>query len=195
MPTPEQARGFIVRVNDGNDSNVQRDIVILSTAKYPNKFYNTAIPTDLKGFPGPVVLTINPGVLTDTDFYKLDPIPSNLMFVRFRANRWNMPLLGKEAIRYYTSRFVPVILTFMAYYSAESIPVGYRDDYLLRKRTLNSYFAITTDAWRKIMRRYEDNALVSSCGKIEGERGKTGCKLCGNCLREFYATKMRLNQG
>ena len=191
MPTPEQARGYVVRVNDGNDSNVQRDLVIEATKNYPEKFYNTAIPRALNTFPGPVVLTVNPGKFTDNTFFSLDPIPPNLMFVRIRANTWNMPNVGKRAIDYYTSRGVCVVLTFMAYHSAESIPVAYRVDYLLRKRTLNSYFAITTDAWRKIMRRYEDNILVRSCG-FEGERGKAACKLCGNCLREFYATRERM---
>ena len=190
-PTPEQARGYVVRVNDGNDSNVQRDLVISSTDCYQDRFFNTAIPRALESFPGPVVLTVNPGKFTDNTFYSLDPIPPNLMFVRIRANTWNMPNVGKRAIDYYTSRGVCVVLTFMAYHSAKSIPVPYRVDYLLRKRTLNSYFAITTDAWRKIMRRHEDNILVRSCG-FEGERGKTACRLCGNCLREFYATRERM---
>ena len=68
-PSPDQphlsqawrkARGDgIVRVNCGNDSNNQREHVILaSTAEYPRRFFNTSIAKF--DFPGPVVLTANP---------------------------------------------------------------------------------------------------------------------------------------
>jgi hypothetical protein len=172
MPSDEEAKNRIVRVNDGNDSNVERELVLRETARYQHKFYNTSIP---KPFDLPWVLTINPGKMTDVDFHKLDPIPKTLMFVRFRANTWNSELMD-DAVAYYTRCNVPVVLTF----------------YMLRKRTLNEYLAITTSAWRRVMQRYEDNPLVHSCGKIEGEKGKSGCKYCGNCLREYYATMERL---
>ena len=97
MPSYEQSRGRIVRVNDGNDSNVDPDLVVQKTKIYEDAFFNTAIPKNLENFPGPVVLTINPGDMTDKDFYKLDTIPLNLMFIRFRTNTWNLDLL-KQAI-------------------------------------------------------------------------------------------------
>jgi len=56
----------VVRVNDGNDSNVERNLVMATAAAFPMKFYNTAINKDLGGFDAPVVLTVNPGGYTNT---------------------------------------------------------------------------------------------------------------------------------
>jgi hypothetical protein len=189
MPTDIESTNRVVRVNDGNDSNVEHELVLKSTAHYRHKFYNTSIP---KAFDFPWVLTVNPGEMTDKSFHKLDPIPKTLMFVRFRANTWNLELMD-EVVAYYTSKNVPVVLTFMAYWKYEgSIPKAQVTKYVMRKRTLNSYLAITTAAWCRVMRHHEDNPLVHSCGKIEGEKGKSGCKFCGNCLREYYATLERM---
>jgi len=82
----EQSGARVVRVNDGNDSNVDRETVLDVTQHYEHKFYNTAIARDLGGFPGPVVLTLNPGKMTDKAWYCIDPIPGNLMFTRVRTN-------------------------------------------------------------------------------------------------------------
>lgn len=192
MPTQEESFDRIVRVNDGNDSNVQRDLVIESTKIYPQRFYNTAIPHELDKFGAPVVLTVNPGTMTDENYHQLDPIPDNLMFVRVRVSTWNLSMVD-EAVEYYTTREVPVVLTFMAYFNQE-VPEDHRENYTFRKRTLNSYWAITTDAWKKVMSRYQYNYWVHSCGKVEGEKGKTSCRHCGNCLREYFATMERLRQ-
>lgn len=192
MPTIKMAKGRVVRVNDGNDSNVQKDKVIFSTRRYPMKFYNTAIPKELDKFDAPVVLTLNPGMMTDKDVYLLDPIPKNLMFVRVRINTWNLDLV-KKVVEYYSTREVPVVLTFMAYFgTAAAIPEEHKADYIFRQRTLNSYWAIITDAWEKVMARYKYNKWVYSCGKIEGEKGTTACRHCGNCLREYFATMERM---
>ncbi|OGF35409.1 hypothetical protein A2468_02975 [Candidatus Falkowbacteria bacterium RIFOXYC2_FULL_46_15] len=201
MPSPEEARGRIIRVNDGNDSNVHRDLVLSMVEKYGYRdfFFNTAIPRDLEGFKVngrmyPVVLTANPADMTDKNFYALDPVPRNLMFVRFRTNFWNRHLMQK-CVEHYSERQIPVILTFMAYYE-DVIPVQYKKNYVYRQRTLNSYWAITTAGWRKIMRggKYFDpnNKWVYSCGKIEGELGTTACHRCGNCLREYFATQEKI---
>ena len=189
MPTVEQVGWRVVRVNDGNDSNVQRDLVLEETNKYPLKFYNTAIPKDLEGFKyAPVVLTVNPGRMTDTGSYFIEP-PKNLMFVRFRINTWNLSM-ASNVVRYYSERSVPIILTFMAYFE-DLPPTKHTKNYTFRKRTLNSYWAITTKAWEEIMDRYKYNKWVYSCGKIEGEKGTTACRHCGNCLREYFATMER----
>lgn len=89
MPSKEQARGMVVRVNDGNDSNNQQAFVIEACKKYEHKFYNTSIPTNLDHFDAPVVLTVNPGNLVDKSFWKLDTPPKNLMYVRVLTNTWN----------------------------------------------------------------------------------------------------------
>ena len=199
IPTPEQARGRVVRVNDANDSNNQRDLVMHTAAQYADAFYNTSRPR--LDFDKPVVLTINPGEMTDKSYYTLSDCglvyqaPKNLMFVRFRTNTWNKDLCSR-AVRYWTGLNVPVVLVFMAHNGEEDIPEDYRRDYVFRKRTLNSYWAITTTAWKEIVTRFLAMKLVYSCGRVEGELGDTKCKFCGNCLREYYATmeRMRLCQ-
>lgn len=188
---PEKVDYQIVRVNDGNDSNNNRTEVLSKTAHFLHKFYNTAIP-DLDEFISPVVLTVNPAGLTDYSFHLVEDAPKNLMFVRFRTNTWNLNVLDK-CVEFYSSIDVPIVLTFMAYYANSSIPSGNGTNYIYRKRTLNSYYAITTKAWRRIMERYQDNKWVHSCGKIEGEEGDTHCRFCGNCLREYFATLGRMD--
>jgi len=187
----EEMYSKVFRINDGNDSNVDRETVMEKTGKYLLKFYNTAIPRDLEEFDAPFVLTINPGFMTDRSWHKLIEIPKNLMFVRIRTNCWNLEQVVKPAVKYYTEKEVPVVLTFMAYFDTP-IPEGYEDDYIFRKRTLNSYNAITTQAWEEIMRMFKYNAYVYSCGKIEGEKGTTKCARCGNCIREFFVTMERM---
>ncbi|MFH0892092.1 MAG: hypothetical protein V1867_04915 [Candidatus Falkowbacteria bacterium] len=202
MPSPEEARGRVIRVNDGNDSNEHRDLVLSMVEKYGYEdfFFNTSFPHDLEGFKvngqmRPVVLTVNRGEMTDKSFHALDPIPRNLMFVRFRTNFWNRHIMQK-CIEYYSERNIPIVLTFMAHYDEDSIPAQHKKHYIYRQRTLNSYWAITTAGWRKIMRggKYFDpnNRWVYSCGKIEGELGTTACHRCGNCLREYFATQEKI---
>ena len=176
----------IVRVNDGNDSNVRKQHVENMVSRYQHKFYNTAIQK--LDFDAPVVLTVNPGKDTDARFAEIKDVPKNLMFVRFRVNTWNIK--GAAAcIKYYSGKSVPIVLTFMAYHDASSIPISHRVFYPERKRTLNSYFAITTSAWRGVMKQFEDNKYVYSCGR---EGVASGCKFCGNCLREYFAARCRM---
>lgn len=192
MPTIDDVGDRILRVNDGNDSFNKMDEVIRKTAEFPRKFYNTSIPKRLEEYPGPVVLTVNPGKRTNRGALLLPDPPKNLMFVRFRTNTFNLMSCDK-VVEYYTKKDVPVVLTFMAYFNtADQIPSYCKVDYIPRKRTTNEYHAITTQAWERVMYRYHREPLVSSCGKIEGEKGKTGCRWCGNCLREYYATEERL---
>lgn len=192
MPTIEQVGHRVVRVNDGNDSGVVRDVVMAAVKRFPLKFYNTAIAVGLDEFDAPVVLTVNPGTMTDKHSYFLGSIPINLMFVRFRTNMWNLNVLN-EAVEYYSEREVPIVLTFMAYFKSE-IGQRYEGSYVYRKRTLNSYWAIITRSWEAVMDRYKYNKWVYSCGKIEGEKGTTACRHCGNCLREFFATMERMKE-
>lgn len=182
----------VVRVNDGNDSNVDREMVLLRTKKFPLRFYNTSYPIDLAGYEMPVVLTANPGRMVDNGFHLLGEIPANLMFVRALVNMWNLDIVD-EIVSSFTSRNVPVVLTFMAYYQ-RSVTAGYDNCYVRRVRTQNEYSAISTHAWRGIMERYQDNLRVYSCGHIEGEDGDTKCKYCGSCLREYFATMERLSK-
>lgn len=194
MPSAERAKGFVVRVNDGNDSNVQRELVIASTKIYKDKFYNTSIPRKLKEFDAPVVLTINPGLYTNTEIHPLSsPLPINLMFVRVRVCSWNLDLVAK-AVEYYTERNVPVVLTFMRYYdTAEGMPKVHKDTfYVFKKKVLNDYWCLNDHGWKTIMNSYEHNKLVYSCGREGEEHGWFECRRCGHCLREYFNTKRRM---
>lgn len=180
----------VVRVNDGHDSNIMPKGMDIreATKQFPMKFYNTALPRNLDWFDAPVVLTLNPGKLTDTEFWEVPEAEfNNLMYVRFRTNTWNLKI-ADDAIEYYTSKEVPVVLTFMAYFhTIDHIPENHRKFYMERKRTSNVYTAITTEAWRDVMMRYEDNKWVDSCSKIEGELGTSACRFCGVCLKHYHA--------
>jgi len=190
MPTLEQVGHRVVRVNDGNDSSVNMHLVMKDVSHFPQKFYNTAIPLFLDKFDAPVVLTVNPGEMTDSEAYYVVP-PKNLMFVRVRTNTWNLHLVDM-VVSYYGILGVPIILTFMAYFT-QTIPARHKRNYTFRKRTLNSYWAITTKAWERVMSRYKFNKWVYSCGKMEGALGTTACRHCGNCLREYFVTMDRLS--
>lgn len=189
IPSVELTIGKIVRFNDGNDSNNQRDLVEETAKQYKDYFFNTAIPYKLGEFSAPVVLTINPGKMTDTEFYTLISIPKNLMFVRFRTNLWNIEILS-NAINFYTIKQIPIILTFMAYYT-QAISEQYKEDYIWKQRVTNSYWCLKQEKIDEIMNLFKDNPYVYSCGI----KGQYACKFCGNCIREYYNTKERLQNG
>jgi hypothetical protein len=188
-PTLRDTERRVVRVNDGNDSDHQRELVLERTQLYRHKFYNTSVPRDLEGFGAPVVLTVNPGRMTDERAHLLEQFPSNLMFVRFRANTWNTSLL-RDVMEHYADRHVPVVLTFMAYYTQKihesAIESGF---YSYRKRTLNSYWVITQAGWDHVYDPYRLHPYVYTCGK---DANTHACSRCGHCLREYFATLERM---
>ncbi len=186
IPTKEMAKGRIVRFNDGNDSNNQRELVEKTAKQYKDYFFNTAIPYKLEEFSAPVVLTLNLGKMTDVDFHKLEKIPNNLMFVRFRTNMWNVHML-EEAIKYYTSKKVILVVTFMAYYN-QLIREDYRKCYIWKKRTTNSYWCLKQEKINEIMNLFNNSPFVYSCGI----KGVYSCKFCGNCLRTYFLVKEKL---
>ena len=186
LPKHVDAADRIVRMNDGNDSNVERAQVERAASVYADAFFNTSMPTRLDEYPGPVVLTANPGKHTDARAHLVMP-PPNLMFVRARVNTWNLENVDRIVV-HYTTLEVPVVLTFMAYYD-ETIPDGHTDSYVYRKRTLNSYWVITPAAWDAVVARYASNKWVYTCGK---DADTHACSRCGNCLREYYATRERM---
>lgn len=185
---PEDVGHRIVRVNDGNDSGNNIELVLESTKHFKHKFYNTADMKVVEKLKGPTVLTINPALMTDYDFQQLDPIPENLMFVRFRANTWNLDIMD-DAIGYYTSRDIPLVVTFMAYHEKESIPDYCVDHYIYKKRTLNSYWVLKKNVWQYIAAQNIDNHLVDFCGKTGGSL----CRYCGNCLKHYFACLEKLD--
>jgi hypothetical protein len=202
MPSSAQAEGHVVRVNDGLDSHVDKGRVILATAGFCDRFFNTSWPD--ADFPGPVVVTINPGEKTNKAFWTLGDFgasqpPQNLMFVRFRVTPFN-EVLAQEAVNYWTKQEVPLVFVFMAYtqepvkkeirLGTECESRGEALGYVRRKRTRNEYWAVDPETWASIMYAYRKNDLVYSCG--EGMNGSIKCAMCGNCLRAYFAAKERM---
>ena len=186
IPSVEESEGRIVRVNSGHDSALQKDLVLKATELYHDKFYNTST-TDLD-FPAPVVMTANPARLTDKGFHKIENPPKNLMFVRARVNLWNVKLVA-DICYWYSQREVPVVLTYMRYSYIESIPETCRGKYDLKSHIINSYYSLPYQV------EFKDYLWYSSmyphiyyCGSYFS----SSCRTCGNCLREYYATKERI---
>jgi len=187
IPSKEKAKNKIVRFNDGNDSNNERMLVEKTAEQFKDCFFNTAIPNKLREFFRPVVLTVNPGDMTDDNFFKLKEIPNNLMFVRVRVNSWNINSVVIPVINYYTNKNVVVVLTFMAYYTRELIKNF--NDYIWHKRTTNDYWCLNSEKQEEIENIFKENPYVYSCGYKYTYK----CKFCGNCLREYFNTKERIN--
>ncbi|MEA3249391.1 MAG: hypothetical protein U9Q03_03475 [Patescibacteria group bacterium] len=197
MPPSEMAKGMTVRFNDGLDSAIDRDVVMEAAELYEDVFLNTSIPHDLAGFGHPVVLTVNPGKMTDRKAHLVDSCPPNLMFVRIRATAWNTELAA-QVVEHYTSRGVPVVFTFMAFFDQEGdengledIPEEFRELYSFQKRTTNSYWVASQEVWDMVLAPFADNPLVYTCGP----NAKTyPCKHCGNCEKLYLETKKRLDR-
>jgi hypothetical protein len=186
MPSPTEALGRVVRVNDGGDSSNDWPLAKEATALYVDKFYNTSQVFCLKDFDAPVVLTVNPGEMTDNDLWLVDKEEcKNIMFVRFRVNTWNISL-AKKCIKYYDAMGVPTVLTPMAYPSLLGIPDEEMKWYEWGKRTINEYWKLT-EGGKNVIRYALAWEKWSWC---EGE-----CKSCGNCLREYYRKKEELRDG
>ncbi len=180
---PTDTSGRIVRINDGNDSNVERSIVELTASKYSNYFFNTSISKQLDKFSAPVVFTCNPGEMIDIKFHKLDKKPDNLMFVRVRVNAWNARTVVKNAVKYFTDMDIRVVLTFVAYFTTY-IPKTHKEFYTYKVRTINAYYCINKQML-DVEGMFEDSPLVYTCGY----KGTHECHRCGNCIREFYRVK------
>jgi hypothetical protein len=188
IPSKGMAWGRVVRMNDGNDSNVERDLVEAVARQFKDYFFNTSIPADLERFSGPVVLTVNPGGMTNTDFHKLDKAPTNLMFVRVRTNMWNLEKVVDPVVKHYAVDLkVPVVITLMAYYT-QTIPDYYGPCYEWKTRTSNPYWVLKRELVLDLESRYVDSPNVYLCGR----HGSSVCSACGNCLREYYNAKERL---
>lgn len=191
-PSAEDANKRIVRVNSGHDSALLslKDMKSI-VDNYEHYFFNTSTPDRFKdkfGSRYPVVVTVNPGNLTDKRFYKL-PASPNTMFVRVRVNLWNRQLI-RDACAYYTrsKNITPVVLTFMRYKDIKSIPPGYRSHYQEHKHILHRYYSLTLqEEWKEtcwFAKRYK---AVYFCGNPWSSL----CERCGNCLREYFACKER----
>lgn len=208
IPSQKEAKGKIIRVNCGNDSNNQRDLVIESALKYQHFFFNTSIPRF--DFPGPVVYTANPKEEEQANLL-VCPMPYNLMYVRLRVSASNLFHI-RLAVEYYTMRTIPVVLTFMRYYdsdiyqkmllNAELVLESYKpfvgmgydhsesDLYQVRKHIKNSYWCPTSAFMRNVLAwlPYDNTHLVQMCGTP----CSSFCKDCNICVGFYYLTLKRM---
>jgi hypothetical protein len=176
----------VLRVNDGNDSNNDREYVISSTKFAMNqRFFNTSIP-DLR-FPAPVVLTVNPGKRLSRNYHKIINPPANLMMVRVLVAAWNLGLV-QDAVHFYTKAGVHVTLTPMAYQDVEMIPLVFRGFYIENRRTLNTYHTLRIEHMTALAAGYAHLPDVSLCAPIYGSAVVHGCKDCGICLKMWHRT-------
>jgi len=177
IPTLEEVGDGLVRVNSGHDSNIRKAYVLEVTEKYPRKFYNTSIPNF--DFPAPVVFTAN-----RVEEIKA-PVPmvshlDNLMFVRLRVSPTNLSHIYEVAARW-SSLGIPVVLTFMRYYTVEVPFIGYT----VKKHVVNTSRGPTRDfmtwVWRYCKDQLETKGEILMCGTLDSPL----CKHCGNCERLY----------
>lgn len=173
IPTPAETKGYIVRVNSGHDSNIDRDNAIKAAMEYDDYFFNTSMPKF--DFPGPVVFTCNGKKPLFVD------CPDDVMFVRLRTNTWDLAEQD-ELVAHYTKQGKAVVLTFMRYYSEDS--VTNLTDYIYGKSILNEYWKIKPEAWLRILERYE-KMNVRTCGSPVSSY----CVNCRNCELFYYENK------
>lgn len=193
IPDPAEVGDGIVRMNCGHDSNMEKELVLKTAEQFAHVFYNTSLPNF--DFPGPVVWTANreeeKPVLIPHDFWT--GIPKNLMFVRLRVSSTNLEHIDR-AVKWFTQRGVPVVLTFMAYYDYEpQVPADIQAAiegpcYEWRVRHINPYWCPTKAFLRYVLDRYQSYRLVSYCGSLEGSY----CRLCRNCETYYIQTVKRM---
>ncbi len=183
LPTLKEAKGKIVRINAGHDSNIERDKVIKATAKYEHAFFNTSISNF--NFPRPVVWTANPKEELPINFPR--KLPDNIMFIRLRVSATNLMHI-MQAVSHFTSLQVPVVLTFMAYYTQKPDP----EYYIWQTRTINSYWCPKPSFVHRTIQRAKMNGgrLVTICGTLYN--GK--CKDCRNCETYYWQTLKHMKE-
>ena len=179
IPTLEEAKGKIVRVNSGHDSNIQRQWVLDATARYPRRFYNTSIPRF--DFPAPVVFTCNGPRLF------LVSTPPNVMFVRVRTCSWNLDEVDRAIEFYQIGQGRQVVLTFMRYYNSEAVVQA--GDYEWRKSVLNDYWCPRPETIVRILGRYKGTG-VRMCGTSVS----SPCVDCRNCEFFYWQTQRLLSE-
>ena len=195
VPSKSASQGRIVRMNALHDSNRQKILVVATAQKYKHKFFNTSIANF--DFPAPVIYTANPQEEepVEMDFLRLRDV-DKLMFIRLRVSATNLIHVDK-AIRTITgySR-IPVVLTFMAYYSKDmgdvTIPINGKDMWCYHNkiRHVNKYWCPTSAFKKFILERFrrEYSQQVNMCGTYTSN----WCKDCRNCESYYHLALKRL---
>jgi len=201
-------------MNCEHDSNIEREKVIKAAQKYKNYFFNTSIPNF--DFPGPVVFIANPKEEQDLVVPETIPVKhlDNIMFVRLHVSPTNLSKIV-FMIQHWRFFYVPIVLTFMAYYDQNPpgtiIPpreklqhtawdenIRILEDrsefgriaYQWRKRHIDSYWCPTEAFMSYVTKKMkkEGGKLVTRCGTV----GSNQCKDCRNCETYYWQTKKHL---
>ena len=184
IPSLEESVGSVVRMNSSHDSNLERDKVIETAARYEHVFFNTAIPRF--DFPGPVVFTCNAHHLILVQ----DP-PKNIMYVRFRVATNNLEDADKAVEHYWVKHQIPVVMTFMRYYDEASVPD--KDSYEWRKSVINNYWMIKPEVMIKIMSRWNHKDPPIYGVRMCGTPYSSFCGDCRNCWFLYWDCKRKLD--
>lgn len=195
VPSSNEVRSGIVRMNALHDSNLQKELVLKTAKQYKHVFFNTATPCF--DFPGPVVYTANPD--EEEDVLLLDELPPNLMFVRLRVYPRNRGKIAIGVHHYANLNLVPVVLTFMRYYSVEALNKvdvlpsdGGGSCYEKRKHVLNECWCPTKLFKRHVLQDMKKigGRLVTMCGTIDSSL----CKDCRNCELMYWQTLKHMSE-
>ncbi len=177
IPEIADSIGKIVRINSGHDSNLEKEKVIEVGSRYSKVFYNTSIPNF--DFPAPVVFTCN-----STHLILAEHNLKNLMYVRFRANTVNLREADEAVEYYWIKNGIPIVMTFMRYYSEENVPN--MDSYEYKKHILNPYWMPTTNTIIRIMSRWQNKTVPIHGVRMCGTLYSSYCADCRNCEFLYY---------
>lgn len=202
LPSVEQVAGRIVRVCSGHDANVNKAHVISATAQYEHRFFNTSMP-DLRDFPAPVVLTVNPreeGPCIGPDSVAIGDL-DKLMFVRARVSPSNIDEVLNSILGWCRGVHVPMVLTFMDYYDCQPPPPDGRwldlwnagvPTHVWKKRHVNEYWCPSSEFQQAALEYLRMTPLVTMCGTPTSNL----CADCRNCETYYWqAMKRMLEQG
>lgn len=203
VPSTCEAQGRVVRVNSGHDSNIEKMRVLEVGSRYAHHFYNTSIP-NVELFDAPVVLTINRDEETDPCLPEdVSGDLDQIMYVRFRlspSNLWRAP----GAVNAWAGHHgIPVVLTYMAYYTQEPPSltegeryglecIGFRGEpYIWKVRTANEYWCASPgfiETTHQLLDAGVAPGLVLTCGTPTSSL----CRDCGNCELLYYRAALRI---
>lgn len=184
IPSVQEAKGKIVRMNAEHDSGVKKNLVIEAALLYDDSFFNTSLPDT--NYPRPVVLTVNPDERVAARHRWTRPKDvalSTLMFVRFRVSAENY-LQCTAFEQEWLAADIPVVLTFMRYYTKYACPS--LNAYEFKQHFLHDCWQLKEEAKEDICQ-YAMIDLMSgiyTCGET--------CATCGNCERFYWIAKDRM---
>jgi hypothetical protein len=193
VPDPADVGDDIVRMDDGHDSNLQRELVVQTAAQYKNVFYNTSIAR--LNFDAPVVLTANPREEQSDTWAWPDAVgyPINLMAVRIRLTPANVSDTTRLLMEW-TDRGVAVLVSHMRYYTQDALfdmlvgaPTVSSADYDFHKHVLN-------DCWQPNAGLQQRLGTAIGLGRRHGAYlcGDKPCKDCRQCESLYWLARRRM---